>query len=93
LNRALNVDASLEPRTAGGLTLEDVLIRLRHPNSGIRKETLGGLKDIVNAGGAEWDVGKVVRGIGGVLADEVSAVTEFELMLRMQQFARPYLPS
>ena len=47
-----------------------MLSRSRHPNAGVRKDTLGGLKEIlVHRVGK--DVGKVIRVIGVMISDEV----------------------
>jgi pre-rRNA-processing protein IPI1 len=59
------------------LVLDEILVRLRHPNSGVRKETLGGLKEVVISGGPGRDVGKIIRAIGGILADEVNGHNSF----------------
>lgn len=69
LNRALT--SATEPTTAQGLTLDEVILRFRHPNAGVRKETLGGLKDIVSVN-PQREVGQVVRALGGLVSDDVS---------------------
>ncbi|ODN77559.1 hypothetical protein L202_04729 [Cryptococcus amylolentus CBS 6039] len=76
LNRALLVsegNGPSEPTTANGLTLEDLLNRLRHPNSGVRKETLGGIKEILQQGIGK-EIGKVLRALGGLVADDDAGV-------------------
>ncbi|WVQ72841.1 hypothetical protein IAR50_002402 [Cryptococcus sp. DSM 104548] len=76
LNRALLVsegNGPLEPTTANGLTLEDLFNRLRHPNSGVRKETLGGIKEILQQGIGK-EIGKVLRALGGLVADDDAGV-------------------
>ena len=69
LARALATNVS-EPTTAGGLTLDDLVYRLRHPNAGSRNEALHGLKDVLSGEPAR-QVGKVVRALGGLLSDDV----------------------
>lgn len=70
-----------EPVTNGGLTLDEVLLRFRHPNGGVRKESLGGLKDILNVG-VSREVGKVVRAIGGLVSDDVRGLSPLCQYLR-----------
>jgi hypothetical protein len=74
---------SKTPTSRRGVTLAEVLLTLRHPNAGVRKDALGELKEVL-VNGVEWDggvamgrregeVGKVL-GVGGVVrlvADEV----------------------
>jgi hypothetical protein len=74
---------SKTPTSRRGVTLPEVLLTLRHPNAGVRKDALGELKEVL-VNGVEWDggvamgrregeVGKVL-GVGGVVrlvADEV----------------------
>ena len=45
-------------------------MRFRHPNAGVRKDSLSGLKEIL-AVRVERQVGKVVKAIGGLVSDEV----------------------
>lgn len=71
LTRALAIKSS-EPTTAQGLVLDEVLVRFRHPNAGVRKDSLGGLKEILIVK-VEKEVGKVVRALGGMVSDEVRA--------------------
>lgn len=69
-----------EPTTAAGLTIDDVLIQLRHANAGVRREAVHHLKEVLVAGmnmGIKMgqrpgEVAKVVRAIGGLIADDVS---------------------
>ena len=72
ISRALADDegASAGARTSQGLTLEEVTGRLRHPNAGVRKDALGGLREIVGLQ-PDGEVGTVVRALGGMLSDEV----------------------
>lgn len=60
-----------EPITSGGLTLDEVLLRFRHPNAGVRREALGGAKEILLQF-PKREVGKVCRVLGGAVSDEVS---------------------
>lgn len=55
------------------MTLEDIFIRLRHPNSVVRKEALGGLREISQVD-VSREVGKVLRALGGLVADDDVAV-------------------
>lgn len=73
-------DPALPPTTGKGLTLDEVLVLLRHPNGGVRKDNLSSLKEIlvvgvekgISMGKREGEVGKVVRALGGLVSDEVS---------------------
>lgn len=58
--------------TAAGLTLDEVLLRLKHPNGGVRKETLGSVRELVGQQ-PEKDVGKVLKALGAIIADDVSS--------------------
>jgi pre-rRNA-processing protein IPI1 len=68
------------PTTPSGLTLEDVLIQLRHVNAGVRKESLAHLREVLTAGvnhgvklgERHGEVAKVMRGVGALVADDVS---------------------
>lgn len=74
------------PTTPSGLTIDDVLVQLRHVNAGVRREAVNHLKDVLNAGVAlgvpmgerHGEVAKVVRGIGGLITDEVRLPFELE---------------
>ncbi|ORY31386.1 hypothetical protein BCR39DRAFT_526388 [Naematelia encephala] len=68
IDRAL-VENVNEPVTSSGLVLDEVLVRFRHPNAGVRKEALSGLKEILSSRPSR-DVGKVLRALGGVLSDD-----------------------
>lgn len=84
LNRSLRTtdadQASQPPLSHRGLTLHEVLISLRHPNTGARKDALNELKDVlvdgmnkgVPMGKREGEVGNVVRGILALMTDTVS---------------------
>ena len=50
--------------------LDEVIVRFRHPNAGVRREALGGMKEILGIG-VEKDAGKVVRAVGGLVSDDV----------------------
>lgn len=83
LNRALQISEGAgpsEPTTGSGLTLEDIFIRFRHPNSVVRKEALGGLKEILQVD-VSREVGKVLRALGGLVADDDAAVRKSFLAL------------
>ncbi|ORX40183.1 hypothetical protein BD324DRAFT_616690 [Kockovaella imperatae] len=69
-----------EPVTAQGLTLDEVILRLRHPNAGVRRDALGGIKEILVVQPAR-DVGKVLRALGGVISDDDSGVRKTLLSL------------
>ncbi|WVQ96749.1 hypothetical protein IAU59_003856 [Kwoniella sp. CBS 9459] len=77
LNRSLVVAEGSagpsEPTTANGLTLDDLFIRFRHPNAGVRKEAIGGVKEIliIRVG---REIGKVLRALGGLVSDEDATV-------------------
>lgn len=66
------------PTTASGLTLDDVLIQLRHVNAGVRKEAFNHLKEVlisgvnkgIKLGERHGEVAKVVRACGGLVSDE-----------------------
>lgn len=60
-----------EPITSNGLTLEEVLFRFRHPNSGVRRDAIGAAKEILVQQPSQ-EVGKVCRVMGGAISDEVS---------------------
>ncbi|WWC96025.1 hypothetical protein V866_002892 [Kwoniella sp. B9012] len=62
-----------EPATANGLTLEDLFIRFRHPNAGVRRESLGGVKEILSID-VRRDIGKVLRALGGLVSDDDASV-------------------
>ena len=69
INRSL-AGTSSEPTTSQGLLLDEVLVRFRHPNAGVRRDSLGSLKEILVLGVGK-EVGKVVRALGGMVSDEV----------------------
>jgi pre-rRNA-processing protein IPI1 len=62
------------------LSLEDVLLQVRHPNAGARKEALLNVKEVlvdgvqkgVAMGRREGETGKVFRALGGMINDDVS---------------------
>jgi hypothetical protein len=68
------------PVSHRGLALNEVLVLLRHTNTGARKEGLNELKEVlvdgmnrgVAIGRREGEVGIVVRGILALIVDEVS---------------------
>ncbi|OWT40035.1 pre-rRNA-processing protein IPI1 [Cryptococcus neoformans Bt1] len=101
LNRALQISEGAgpsEPTTANGLTLEDIFIRLRHPNSVVRKEALGGLREILQVD-VSREVGKVLRALGGLVADDDVAVRkgllgllDWYLAHLSQSVLSPHLP-
>ncbi|OCF40193.1 pre-rRNA-processing protein IPI1 [Kwoniella heveanensis CBS 569] len=62
-----------EPTTANGLTLDDLFIRFRHPNAGVRKEAIGGVKEILMIRISK-EIGKVLRALGGLVSDEDATV-------------------
>nr|XP_018262460.1 pre-rRNA-processing protein IPI1 [Kwoniella dejecticola CBS 10117]OBR84618.1 pre-rRNA-processing protein IPI1 [Kwoniella dejecticola CBS 10117] len=78
-----------EPTTANGLTLEDLFIRFRHPNAGVRKESLGGVKDILSVGVGR-DVGKVLRALGSLVSDDDASVRK--ALLGLLAWCLPQLP-
>lgn len=57
-----------------------MLLTLRHPNAGVRKDGLGALKDVLVAGAEmgvgigkrEGETGKVIAGVVRLLGDDVS---------------------
>lgn len=71
---------SSTPTTAAGLSIDDVLVQLRHVNAGVRREAVNHLREVLASGVAlgvplgerHGEVAKVVRGIGGLISDEVS---------------------
>ncbi|KAL1413116.1 rRNA processing protein [Vanrija albida] len=71
-----------EPTTSAGLTIDEVLIQIRHANAGVRREAVFHLKEVLVAGmnmGIKMgqrpgEVAKVVRAIGGLIADDDAAV-------------------
>ncbi|WRT67705.1 uncharacterized protein IL334_004677 [Kwoniella shivajii] len=78
-----------EPTTANGLTLEDLCIRFRHPNAGVRKDSIGGVKDILGiAIGRE--TGKVLRALGGLISDDDATVRK--ALLGLLAWYLPQLP-
>lgn len=70
LDRALQAPSG-EAITSNGLVLDEVLLRFRHPNAGVRRETLGGLKEIL-VQQPKREVGRVTGVLGGYISDEVS---------------------
>lgn len=68
------------PTTASGLTIDDVLVQLRHVNAGVRKEAIRHLKEVIIAGvnhgvklgDRHGEVAKVMRSVGGLISDDVS---------------------
>ncbi|WVQ80727.1 hypothetical protein IAT38_002832 [Cryptococcus sp. DSM 104549] len=76
LSRALNLEEGAvlsEPTTANGLSLDEVLVRFRHPNAGVRKESIGGVKEILGQGVGR-ETGKVLRALGGLITDDDATV-------------------
>ncbi|GMK54002.1 hypothetical protein CspeluHIS016_0105880 [Cutaneotrichosporon spelunceum] len=86
LQRALAQQAdaspSSTPATAAGLGLDDVLVRTRHPNSHVRNEAIGQLREVLAAGVSlgvpmgerHGEVAKVVSGIGSLISDDEQSV-------------------
>ncbi|RSH89327.1 hypothetical protein EHS25_002439 [Saitozyma podzolica] len=66
-------DGSGEGITAQGLTLDEVLVRFRHPNAGVRRESLGGLKEIL-VRQPDREIGKVLRALGALIGDDDATV-------------------
>ncbi|KAK8858519.1 hypothetical protein IAR55_002746 [Kwoniella newhampshirensis] len=62
-----------EPTTPNGLTLDDLIIRFRHPNAGVRKESLGGVREILTMDVGR-ETGKVLRALGGLISDDDASV-------------------
>ncbi|WVW84585.1 hypothetical protein I302_106619 [Kwoniella bestiolae CBS 10118] len=62
-----------EPTTGNGLTLEDLFIRFRHPNAGVRRESIGGVREILTIDVGR-DIGKVLRALGGLVSDDDASV-------------------
>lgn len=72
LTRALNEgNAAGEATTAAGLALDEVMIRTRHPNAGVKRDAIQGIKDILSVDVGK-DSGRVLATLGGLLADDVS---------------------
>ena len=72
LTRALqDPSASGEPTTAGGLGLDEVLLKTRHPNAGVKRDAIQGIKDILGVR-PTVESGKVLATLGSLIADEVS---------------------
>ncbi|KAL7419747.1 rRNA processing protein [Cryptotrichosporon argae] len=75
-------DAPAEPTTAKGLRLDEVLLHLRHPNAGARREALTGVQDVLQVGVAqgvplgarEGETAKVVRAVGALVSDNETVV-------------------
>ncbi|BEJ12214.1 hypothetical protein CspHIS471_0206740 [Cutaneotrichosporon sp. HIS471] len=87
LTRALalatdDAPSSSTPTTGAGLGLDDVLVRTRHPNSHVRNEAIGQLRQVLAAGVSlgvpmgerHGEVAKVVSGIGSLISDEEQSV-------------------
>ncbi|WVN88732.1 uncharacterized protein L203_103945 [Cryptococcus depauperatus CBS 7841] len=100
LNRALLVKqgGATEPSTANGLTLSDLAIRLRHPNAAVRKESLGGIREILVINPSR-EINKVLRALGGLITDDDAGVRKSLLGLIEWYIARlpvsvlsPHLP-
>lgn len=62
-----------EPVSAGGLVLDEVIIRTRHPNAGVKRDALQGIKDILQDD-ATRESAKVVATLSSLLADEDASV-------------------
>jgi pre-rRNA-processing protein IPI1 len=86
LARALTTaetDPNAEPTTSRGLHLTEVLLTLRHPNAGVRKDGLAALKEVLVAGAEmgtgigkrEGETGKVIAGVVRLLGDDVSTTS------------------
>ncbi len=81
-------DTDYIPTSKRGLTLPEVLITLRHPNAGARRDGLSELKDVLidgaesrvgpgygyGYGRREGEVGRVINGILRMVPDEDSSV-------------------
>ncbi|EIW73638.1 hypothetical protein TREMEDRAFT_67469 [Tremella mesenterica DSM 1558] len=98
ISRALVDGDSDEPRTSLGLGLDDVLARLRHPNAGVRKDSLASIKDLLVSEPTR-EVGKILRGLGVVISDEDTAVRKtllglfaWYLPLIPEETLSPHLP-
>ncbi|KAK6908269.1 hypothetical protein I203_102270 [Kwoniella mangroviensis CBS 8507] len=78
-----------EPTTANGLTLEDLFIRFRHPNAGVRRESLGGVKEILSID-VRRDIGKVLRALGGLVSDDDATVRK--ALIGLLAWYLPQLP-
>lgn len=87
LARALTTtetDPNAEPTTSRGLHLTEVLLTLRHPNAGVRKDGLTALKEVLVAGAEmgvgigkrEGETGKVIAGVVRLLGDDVSLLCQ-----------------
>jgi pre-rRNA-processing protein IPI1 len=74
ISRALNGGghAAGEATTAAGLALDEVMIRTRHPNAGVKRDAIQGIKDILVVD-PKREAGRVLGTLGALLADEVSA--------------------
>ncbi|WWC88751.1 uncharacterized protein L201_003664 [Kwoniella dendrophila CBS 6074] len=79
----------VEPTTANGLTLEDLFIRFRHPNAGVRRESINGVKDILSID-VSRDIGKVLRALGGLVSDD--DVTVRKALINLIAWYLPQLP-
>lgn len=95
------------PTTASGLTIDDVLIQLRHVNAGARRENVWHLKEVLSAGVSlgvplgerHGEVAKVMRGIGALISDDDVSVRKAVLEFLTWYLGRlpplalsPYLP-
>lgn len=72
------------PTSKRGLTLDEVLVNLHHHNPGVKRDALAELKDVlvcgaelgVQMGQREGEVGRVIRGVLGLISNEVSSRVE-----------------
>ncbi|KAJ9108480.1 hypothetical protein QFC20_003386 [Naganishia adeliensis] len=87
LLRSLKADhedptANTTPTSRRGLTLDEVLVNLHHHNAGVKKDALSELKDVlvngaemgVQMGQREGEIGRVIRGVLGLISNEESSV-------------------
>ncbi|GHJ88879.1 hypothetical protein NliqN6_5281 [Naganishia liquefaciens] len=98
--------ASSIPTSKRGLTLDDVLGNLHHHNAGVKKDALGELKDVlvngvelgVQMGQRQGEIGRVIRGVLGLISNEESSVRKallqflgWYLMLLQPDTLAPYM--
>ncbi|KAJ9097417.1 hypothetical protein QFC19_006787 [Naganishia cerealis] len=70
------------PSSRRGLSLSEVLVHLHHHNAGVKKDALNELKDVlvngvelgVQMGQREGEVGRVIRGVLGLISNEEASV-------------------
>lgn len=100
-NQSINEDKSHEITTSRNLTLADLVVQLKHYNSGVKKEALSGLTDICHQHPALLvsSLGLVVNGVLKLFVDEDREVRKATLNFLKDTFVdidfvelQPFMP-